>query len=214
MAITCHVCGFDYHSYQAYLHHLFDASCAQRKPSSAAIEQRKKEVKVNHVWTNLCPHFAAATQSNTSITLDDFLYDEATLATLKIELTSLLTGLLNEKRMAAIGYPEKDILTILKSLLKMAQCQPVQEGCSPACARLESVLNHTQVKYRKLKSQLAVARLNTVRLLEICLPDQRLWKQNKWLEKPVETVLAEIISGGDVAAANHTNLLSPVIQLE
>ena len=75
------------------------------------------------------------------------------------------------------------------------------------------MLNHTQVKYRKLKSQLAVARLNTVRLLEICLPDQRLWKQNKWLEKPVETVLAEIISGGDVAA-NHTNLLSPVIQLE
>ena len=143
LAITCHVCGFDYHSYQAYLHHLFDASCAQRKgPSGAklprsehAIEQKKKEVKVNHVWTNLCPHFAAATQSNTSITLDDYLYDEATLSTLKIELTSLLTGLLNEKRMAAIGYPEKDILTILKSLLKMAQCQPVQEGCSPACAR-------------------------------------------------------------------------------
>ena len=90
---------------------------------------------MNHVWTNLCPHFAAATQSNTSITLDDYLYDEATLSTLKIELTSLLTGLLNEKRMAVIGYPEKDILTILKSLLKMAQCQPVQEGCSPACAR-------------------------------------------------------------------------------
>ena len=31
--------------HQAYLHHLFDASCAQRKPSSAAIEQKKKEVK-------------------------------------------------------------------------------------------------------------------------------------------------------------------------
>ena len=81
------------------------------------------------------------------------------------------------------------------------------------------MLNHTQVKYRKLKSQLAVGRLNTVRLLEICLPDQRLWKQNKWLEKPVETVLAEIISGdnrvGLATTANHTtNLLSPVIQLE
>ena len=47
---------------------------------------------MNHVWTNLCPHFAAATQSNTSITLDDFLYDESTLSTLKVELLSLLTG--------------------------------------------------------------------------------------------------------------------------
>ena len=49
-------------------------------------------LKVNHVWTNLCPHFAAATQSNSSITLDDFLYDEATLSTLKVELLSLITG--------------------------------------------------------------------------------------------------------------------------
>jgi len=209
LAITCHVCGFDYHSYQAYLHHLFDASCAQRKPSSAAIEQKKKEVKVNHVWTNLCPHFAAATQSNSSITLDDFLYDEATLSTLKVELLSLITGLLGEHRMVALGYPEKDILSILKSLLKMAQCQPVQESCSPACARLESVLNSTQVKYRKLRSQLAAVRLNTVRLLEICLPDPRLWKQNKWHEKPIETILAEIISGDA-----KTSLNSPVILLD
>lgn len=208
LAITCHVCGFDYHTYQTYLHHLFDSSCAQRKPSSAAIEKKKKEIKVNHVWTNLCPHFAAATQSQ-SISLDDFLYDEATLSTLKVELASLLTGLLGEHKLVAIGYPEKDILTLLKSLLKMAKCQPVQESCSPACARLESVLNQTQVKYQKLKSQLAAARLNTVRLLEICLPDQRLWKQNKWHEKPIETILAEIISGDA-----NTSLHSPVILLD
>ena len=53
---------------------------------------------MNHVWTNLCPHFAAATQSNSSITLDDFLYDEATLSTLKVELLSLITGRIPTRR--------------------------------------------------------------------------------------------------------------------
>ena len=88
----------------------------------------------------------------------------------------------------------------------VSKCAYVIYGWSPP---LESVLNSTQVKYRKLRSQLAAVRLNTVRLLEICLPDPRLWKQNKWHEKPIETILAEIISGDA-----KTSLNSPVILLD
>ena len=116
------------------------------------------------------------------------------MATLKVELASLLAGLLGEGRLTALGYPDTDILSILKSLLQMTQSlENHEDNCGSSCNRLEFVLNPTQVKYQKLKCQLAVARLNTMRLLEICLPDQKLWREKKWTEKPVEVVLAEII---------------------
>ena len=55
--------------------------------------------------------------------------------------------------MVALGYPEKDILSLLKSILKMAQCQPVQESCSPACARLGTIhILRIHLKGLKVKS--------------------------------------------------------------
>ena len=203
MPIACHVCGFEYPQYQAYLNHLFDASCTQQQQkqqhsptsvsTSAAIEKKKKEIQVHHVWTNLCPHFATATQSK-SISLDDFLFDEASLATLKVELTSVVAGLLGEGQLTALGYPDKDIFHILEVLLNMAGCRGAKEECNSACSRLETVLNPTQLKYRRLKAQLAASRVNSLKLLEICLPDQKLWRRNNWTDKAIETILAEIIT--------------------
>lgn len=235
--ITCHVCGGDYETYQIYLQHLFDGtSCGQKKkstpsklspplvtmtttsnplPSTSALKNR--ELSMNHLysWTNLCPHFAAATQTR-PIPLDDFLYDQATLATLKIELASLIAGIIGEDKLTSLGYPDTDILSIAQTLLQMTQgsCRRVEEGCSGACVRLESVLNTTQLKYQKLKTQLAVGRLNTMRLLEICLPNQRIWSEKKWLEKPMEVILGEIIHEAAHGNVNNLNPSSSVIILD
>lgn len=170
---------------------------------------------MNHLYTNLCPHFAAATQTR-PIPLDDFLYDQATLDTLKIELASLIAAIIGEDKLTNLGYPDTDILSITQTLLQMTQgsCRRVEEGCSRACTRLEAVLNSTQLKYQKLKTQLAVGRLNTMRLLEICLPDQRLWSEKKWLEKPMEVILAEIIHEAAAAQPNVNKDPSSVIILD
>jgi hypothetical protein len=145
--------------------------------------------------TSLCPHFAAATQTS-PVSLNEFVADQAILATLKVQLTTLLVGLLGEDRLTALGYPDKDILPVLNSVLEMACCRWLEptEGCTSVCPRLEVILAPNQVKFRLLKCQVKVARANIGQLLEICVPDKRLWAQNKWNDKPIEVILSEIIS--------------------
>lgn len=212
--ISCHVCGLDYPRYQAYLNHLFDASCGQRErltalsvPSGGLLEKKKEEVGVHHLWTQLCPHFDAATGSR-PLTLDDFLFDQSSLATLKVELASLMMMLLGQNRLIALGYPDKDILSLLANVLKQAGSgsSSGKEECSSACTRLETVIHPQELKYRRMKARLASARIDTHRFLEICLPDERLWRRRDWRQKSIETILAEILS----QAAPSTRPKSPV----
>lgn len=169
-----------------------------RRDYSATNKNNNDELihgRVEATLTSLCPHFAAATQTS-PVALSEFVSDQAVLATIKVQLTTLLAGLMGEEKLTAIGYPDKDILTILNCLLQMARVQVLEptEGCTSVCPRLEAVLAPNQVKYRLLKCQLTVARMNIARLLEICVPDKRLWGRNKWTEKSVEVILNEIIS--------------------
>ena len=158
--------------------------------------------KVEASVANLCPHFATATQQNL-VTLQEFITDQTKLSNLKGQVTTLLAGLMGEERITALGYPDKDILNILKQLLEMARCPTLEstEGCTSVCGSLETILSPNQVKYRLLKCELIVARMNISRLLEICIPDKEVWCRNRWSEKPIEDILSEIISDRN---AGHT----------
>ena len=103
---------------------------------------------------------------------------------------------MGEEKVTALGYPDKDVLSILKNLLEMARCPTMEatEGCTTVCGRLEAILSPHQVKYRLLKCELIVARMNVNRLLEICIPDREVWVRNRWHDKYVEEILSEIIS--------------------
>ena len=215
--IDCHVCGSRYESYANYYTHLLDEACVQRRESRGTDhnDNRKRTVqevkpKVRLVKklrvkqpseasniTNLCPHFAEATQTS-PISLNEFLSEQTVLATLKVQLATLLAGLMGEEKLTALGYPDKDILFVLKTVLEMAKCQVVEANafCTSVCQKLETVLAPTQVKYRKQKCELSAARLNIGRLLEICLPDQHVWKHQHWSEKPIEDILNQIIQSG------------------
>ena len=144
---------------------------------------------------NLCPHFAAATQQ-TPVTLKEFVDDQAQLSHLKGQMTTLLAGIMGEEKLTALGYPDKNSLHILKTLLEMARCPILHstEGCTKVCRRLETILSPIQVKYRLLKCELIVARMNINRLLQICIPDKEVWMRSKWHEKRVEDILSDIIS--------------------
>ncbi len=209
--ITCHVCGFDYDTYHRYLQHLIDASClTQIKTSSnsSKSEASGSGSGINSTIVNLCPHFAAATQT-TPIPAEEHLLDQATLATLKVELATLLSGLVGSATLQDLGYPNKDILDILHYLIP-----PKGDSCSmdATCSRLEAILNPVQLKYRKLKSELASARLCTVQLLEMCLPERRLWRIRRWDEKPVETILAEIIQSASSSSASEITSPAAAVQ--
>lgn len=168
---------------------------------------RLKDESLQTIST-LCPHFAEATQTSEAIGLNEFLHDQSLLATLKVQLATLLAGLMGEEKLTALGYPDKDILFVLKRVLEMAKCQVVEanEFCTSVCQKLEVVLaNPTQVKYRKQKCELSAARLNISRLLEICLPDQDSshgrhgWRHQQRSEKPIEDILNQIIQSGHVS---------------
>ena len=45
--------------------------------------------------------------------------DQAKLANLKVKLTNLLVSLFGEARLTEMGFPEKDILAILRSVIGM-----------------------------------------------------------------------------------------------
>lgn len=143
---------------------------------------------------NVCPHLASATLP--AISLSEYAADQATLATLKVQLTTLLVGLLGESRLTAMGSPDTDILNVLHSVLELAKCQSVNgtDGCTPLCPQISSSLNQVQLKFRVLKREIAMARHNINKLLEICVPDATVWEQNQWHAKTVESVLSEIIS--------------------
>ena len=161
------------------------------------VEVKRKRLKSfdeneSKTIATLCPHFAEATQTST-VGLNEFLGDQTILSTLKVQLATLLAGLMGEEKLTMLGYPDKDILMVLKSVLQMAKCQVVEsnEFCTSVCQQLEAVLAPTQVKYRKQKCELAAARLNIRRLLEICLPEHR------WSKKTaIEDLLGQIIQSG------------------
>ena len=160
---------------------------------------------------NLCPHFAAATQQ-TPVTLKEFVDDQAQLSHLKGQMTTLLAGIMGEEKLTALGYPDKNSLHILKTLLEMARCPILHstEGCTKVCRRLETILSPIQVKYRLLKCELIVARMNINRLLEICVPDKEVWMRSKWHEKRVEDILSDIISdhnGYLTSSIGNSNLI-------
>ena len=170
--------------------------------SGLGLAKRTRLTDQSQTISTLCPHFAEATQTSQAIGLNEFLHDQTLLATLKVQLATLLAGLMGEEKLTALGYPDKDILFVLKRVLEMAKCQVVEanEFCTSVCQKLEAVLaNPTQVKYRKQKCQLSAARLNISRLLEICLPDQGVWRHQQWSEKPIEDILHQIIQSGHVS---------------
>ena len=127
-------------------------------------------------------------------------------------MTTLLAGIMGEEKLTALGYPDKNSLHILKTLLEMARCPILHstEGCTKVCRRLETILSPIQVKYRLLKCELIVARMNINRLLEICVPDKEVWMRSKWHEKRVEDILSDIISdhnGYLTSSIGNSNLI-------
>ena len=129
-----------------------------------------------------CAHAAAATLP--PLSLVEHAEDQAKLANLKVQLTNLLVSLFGEARLTEMGFPEKDILAILKSVLEAARA-PVEDGrgrCAGGgvegdggggcCDNNNGVsVSATQVKFRELRRGIAGARKNVRRLLEICVPD-------------------------------------------
>ena len=97
-----------------------------------------------------------------------------------MQLTNLLVSLFGEARLTEMGFPEKDILAILASVLEAARA-PVEEdaaaagnGCKLGCGDNNNGgggVSATQVKFRELRRGIAGARKNVRRLLEICVPD-------------------------------------------
>ena len=119
-----------------------------------------------------------------------------------------ISGLLLLEKLTSLGYPDKDVLIILKNLLEMARCQTFESnvGCTSVCDRLESILSPNQVKYRRLKCELTVAKLNIHRLLEICIPDKDVWTNHKWHEKSTEEILKEIVSDREGYVNNESHV--------
>ncbi len=145
---------------------------------------------------SLCPHLAAATRK--AIGLNEYVADQAILATLKVQLTTVMMGLLGEDRLTAMGYPDKDILQVLRGVLELASCRnkwyEINETCTGLCPRLEVSLPTNQVRFQTLRCELRVARQNIRQLIEICVPDPDVWRRNKWHGQPVEAILSKIIS--------------------
>ena len=119
-----------------------------------------------------------------------------------------ISGLFLSEKLTSLGYPDKDVLIILKNLLEMARCQTFESnvGCTSVCDRLESILSPNQVKYRRLKCELTVAKLNIHRLLEICIPDKDVWTNHKWHEKSTEEILKEIVSDREGYVNNESHV--------
>ena len=128
-----------------------------------------------------CAHAAAAALP--PLSLVEHAEDQAKLANLKVQLTNLLVSLFGEARLTEMGFPEKDILAILVSVLHQARA-PVEDAARERCdsdggAAADccdnnngaSVVSATQVKFRELRREIAGARKNVRRLLEVCVPD-------------------------------------------
>ena len=136
-----------------------------------------------------CAHAAAATLP--PLSLVEHAEDQAKLANLKVQLTNLLVSLFGEARLTEMGFPEKDILAILVSVLEAARA-PVEDGGRERCGGAGESgvggggggggdccdnnnggvsVSATQVKFRELRREIAGARKNVRRLLEICVPD-------------------------------------------
>ena len=149
----------------------------------AAEEMDGIGTKRQRTW---CAHAAAAALP--PLSLVEHAEDAAKLANLKVQLTNLLVSLFGEARLTEMGFPEKDILAILVSVLEAARA-PVEDaggargggagegkgGCGDCCGddavAAASGVSATQVKFRELRREIAGARKNVRRLLEICVPD-------------------------------------------
>ena len=127
---------------------------------------------------------------------------------LKPDFKFAISGHFLLEKLTSLGYPDKDVLIILKNLLEMARCQTFESnvGCTSVCDRLELILSPNQVKYRRLKCELTVAKLNIHRLLEICIPDKDVWTNHKWHEKSTEEILKEIVSDREGYVNNESHV--------
>eukprot|EP00095_Tigriopus_kingsejongensis_P004305 maker-scaffold346_size200932-snap-gene-1.19 protein:Tk04305 transcript:maker-scaffold346_size200932-snap-gene-1.19-mRNA-1 annotation:"sporulation protein" len=137
-----------------------------------------------------CPHIEAATLP--AVSLLEHASDEARLATLKVQLTNLMVTLLGEARITQMGYPDTDILAVLKTVLSDAPSRvaSISDDCTESCQCFGDSL---QLRFRKLKRKLLTTRRNIQSFLEICV-NQDIWSQ--WKNKPVEDVLQDIMQRG------------------
>ena len=120
--------------------------------NDALFQWLRPEINIRHVWTsNLCPHFAAATQT-ASLTQQDFYTDQENLFHLERLTLTVLKALLGEDDFWSHGAT--DVFTLLQTILEKATSHTAKPGCTPACSRLEVVLDQTQIKFQTIKSQL------------------------------------------------------------
>ena len=139
-----------------------------------------------------CPHQEA--ESLSKLSMIDHAGDQTKMANLKQQLTSLLVSLLGEKRLGEMGYPDTDILKLLKSVLEAArgQVSTAEDDCAKENEKCKHDSGSTQVKYRLARREIEDSRINIRRLLEICVPNDSIWTKYGWKSKSVEDILFDI----------------------
>ena len=172
-----------------------------RKRREAAIsESRHQPPPISPIkrMKMTCAHKAALTLP--PLSLVEHAADQAKLANLKVQLTNLMVSLLGEARLTEMGYPEKDILILLKSVLEAARA-PIEsrQECGEDCANKgndDATTSAAQIKFRELRIEIRAAKKNVRRLLEICVPDSGAWSRRGWEGKDVEDILQDVSERG------------------
>ncbi len=97
--------------------------------SPAEAEAARKRLRT----MSLCPHKAAV--SLTPLSLVEHAADQARLVNLKVQLTNLMVSLMGgETWLTERGYPEKDILALLRSVLEAARSKvEMRAECDVEC---------------------------------------------------------------------------------
>jgi hypothetical protein len=179
-----------------------NSSSTSPMPALMPIRKRKEDnsldsdkvASLNKKRKLVCAHKAAATLP--PLSLVEHAADQAKVANLKVLVTNMMVSLFGEARLTEMGYPEKDILILLKSVLEAARAnvEAGNETCGSDCEGAPPASG--QVKFRELRLEIGAARRNVRRLLEICYPDT---EKRKWNGKTVEEIL-EVVSVREHAA--------------
>ena len=126
--------------------------------------------------------------------------EEAKLAKLKEWAAKLLGLFMGEAKLSRWGYPDKDILDILAGVLKEAKIEPftaesIINGLGTAHGDpIAAAADDFKAKVIRYRRTIYAVKANLKLLLCLLVPDQRLWKEYQWDNKPIDEILGEIMT--------------------
>jgi len=153
--------------------------------------------------------------------LAEMAKDRLRLATMQARLSYVMLGLLGEKRLTSLGYPDKrTAVGVLHVVLAMARTKVVEENynCAENCQTSQEESDSEQLSFRILQRKIRVLRANIGRLLCVTVPARYVsvssvrpfwsllivrskWSDFGWDGKGVEEIL-DMLSKEEIPAAH------------